>query len=277
MENFIYDYFVQPIWEHTGYNAVNTVVYALLALAAVYLIHRSLRGRVAIDGRFITNTLCFVLFGSTIRVVTDAIDNGRFLPVTPIHQAMLDSHLWDYGYLTVSPGVYILTAGLMFLSIAVFLRLKRVEDFGWVGLGLWVPHMLVLLPLMGYLIYALPILALAAIPAWLAWRHFRDPALAMVVAGQALDGAATFFVIDIFSKLSGVQYFEQHVVGSAVGGIFGTYFAFYLLKVGIAFAAAHLLQKEEMGAQDRNFVALVLMIMGFAPGIRDILRMAAGT
>jgi uncharacterized membrane protein len=126
---------------------------------------------------------------------------------------------------------------------------------------------------MSYAAYALPILALAAVPAWLAWRHFQDRALAMVVAGQALDGAATFFVIDVFSKVSGVAYFEQHVLGGFIGGFFGTFFVFYLLKVGIAFAAAHVLREEKMDAEDRNYVALILIIMGFAPGIRDVLRM----
>ncbi|MCI0503453.1 DUF63 family protein [Candidatus Micrarchaeota archaeon] len=273
MDNFIYDYFVRPIWDRTGYNLVNTAAYALIALAAVYALSIILRNRVKIDGEFIRGTLCFVLFGSTMRVVTDAIDNRVFQPVSPAHQFVLDSHLWDYGYLTVSPGIYILTAALMLASLAVLYRLKRVGWLQYAGLALWLPHFLLLVPFMSYAAYALPVLALGAVPAYAAWVHFKDHALALVVAGQALDGAATFFVIDIFSKVSGVAYFEQHVVGGFIGAFFGTFFAFYILKVGIAFAAAHVLRTEKMDGGDRNFVALVLMIMGFAPGIRDILRM----
>ncbi len=276
MENFIYDYFIQPIWDRTGYNIVNTLAYAMIAIAAIFLLHRGLKGRVRIDDGFIWGVLSFVLFGSTVRVVTDSIDNGRFLPITPLHEFVLQSHLWDYSYFTVTPGIYIVTAALMLLSLALLHRVKRTELLGLVGIILWLPHFLLLVPLMEYAAFAIPIFALALIPAYLAWLYFRQMPHALIVAGQALDGAATFFIIDIFSSVSGIRYFEQHVVGSAIGAIFGTYFAFYLLKVGIGFAAAYMIRKEGMDAEDASFIALVLMIMGFAPGIRDILRMVVG-
>ena len=117
MDNFIYDYFVNPIWDRTGYNVVNTAVYATIALVAIYALNQALRGRVKMDEGFVRGVLCFVLFGSTMRVVTDSIDNGVFKPVTPIHQMVLQSHLWDYGYLTVTPGIYVLTAALLLISL----------------------------------------------------------------------------------------------------------------------------------------------------------------
>jgi uncharacterized membrane protein len=276
MENFIYDYFISPIWDRTGYNTINTLAYALIALLAVYGIRKALKGRIAIDERFIRSVLAFVLFGSTIRVVTDSIDNGVFKPVTPIHQLVLDSHLWDYGYLTVTPGVYILTAFLLLGSLVILYKLKKTELLGHVGLALWLPHFLLLVPFMGYWIYAIPVLVLAAIPAYLAYLHFKDKILAGIVAAQALDGAATFFIIDFFSSVSGISYFEQHVFSAAIGG-FGGFFFFYVIKCAIAFAAGYVIRGEKMDDEDKRYVALILMIMGFAPGIRDILRMMAGT
>ncbi|MEW6748302.1 MAG: DUF63 family protein [Candidatus Micrarchaeota archaeon] len=278
MEKFIYDYFVRPIWERSGYNIVNTAVYALIAIAAVYLIYRYMKGRIMIDDRFMGGVLSFVLFGSTVRVVTDSIDGGVFQAVSPIHQFMLDSHLWDYGYLTVSPGIYILTAGLFLSSVLLLERAKRMELLPYVGLALWLPHFLLLLPFMQYAIYAFPVLLLGAIPAYVAWMLYKDYISMGIVGGQALDGAATFFVIDYFSQMTGIHYFEQHVVGGFIGELFGTFFLFYLVKVGIAFLAVHVLRSEkELDAEDMRFIALALMIMGFAPGIRDVLRMVLGT
>lgn len=276
MENFIYDYFIQPIWNRTGYNIVNTLTYAVIAIIAVYGLHKALKGRIKIDEKFIHAVLHFVLLGSTMRVVTDSIDTGVFKPVTPFHQFVLDSHLWDYSYFTVTPGIYIVTAALLLVSLTILYKIKRIEWLGYVGIVLWLPHFLLLVPFMQYAIYAIPILILATIPAYIAWIYFKDRILTGVVAGQALDGAATFFVIDYFSKISGKQYFEQHVFSAGIGELTGTFFSFYLLKIAISLAAAYVLQKEKMNIEDKYYIALVLMIMGFAPGIRDILRMVVG-
>jgi uncharacterized membrane protein len=80
----------------------------------------------------------------------------------------------------------------------------------------------------------------------------------------------------VFSQISGKQYFEQHVFSAALGEIFGGFVGFFILKIMIGFAAAYLISKEKMDEEDKNFVILVLLIMGFAPGIRDILRMTVG-
>jgi uncharacterized membrane protein len=220
--------------------------------------------------------MSFVLVGSTLRVVTDAIDNGVFSGVSPIHQLILDSNILNYGYLTVSPGIYVVTAFLLFLSMGILHGIGRMKELWKVGLVLWIPIFLLLVPFMQYALYAIPILILAAIPTYLALRYFKDQILTGIVGGHALDGAATFFVIDIFSKISGIQYGEQHVFSAAIGNIGGTFFFFYLVKVVIAFAAAYLIRAEKMGDDEKKYIALVLMIMGFAPGLRDVLRMMVG-
>lgn len=276
LESFINEHYILPIWQGTGYNLVNTLTYAAIAILAVYLIFRVLKGRVAIDCGFVSSVLCFVLLGSTMRVVTDSIQNKVFTPITPIHALVLDSHIYDYGYLTVSPGIYIFTAALLLASMAILYVLKKMEWLWAVGFVLWLPHFLLLTPFMKFAIYAIPILLLAAIPAYMAYRYLKDKILAGIVAGHALDGAATFFVIDVFSKISGIGYGEQHVLSSAIGNIAGTYFAFYLIKIIISSVAAYLITKEKMQDEDKRYIALVLMIMGFAPGIRDVLRMAVG-
>ena len=109
-----------------------------------------------------------------------------------------------------------------------------------------------------------------------------------MVGAQALDGAATFVIID-FGKvlLKGAEYGEQHVASGLLGEIFGTYATFYLVKVAISMGAAYLLTKEEKekgaaasgkgsGEDELLFVAMIIMIMGLAPGLRDVLRAAVG-
>lgn len=279
MEDFIYKYYIEPIWAGTGYNPINTITYAVIALLALYMIWLSFKKyNVKIDRKLIYGVLTFVLLGSTVRVVTDSIKNEVFKPVTPIHQAVLSSHIYDYGYLSVSPGIYIVIAAILFITMAILWKIKKPELLGTVGLVLWVPHLLLLLPFMSYLVYIFPILVLTAVPTFIAWKYFKNEIYALIVAAQSLDGAATFFIIDIFSKISGKVYFEQHVIGGAIGQIFGTFFAFFLVKMALSLVISYVLSREkDMSEDELNFIALAIMIMGFAPGIRSLVRLALGS
>lgn len=284
---FINQYYIEPILQHEGYNAVNTVTYALIAIAAVYIAYRAFQYyRIRVDRGFVLDTIPFVLLGSTVRVVTDSIDTGVMTALTPLHALIINSHVYDYGFFTSSPGIYIITAALFFVSLALSRALKVERLAAFIGLALWIPHLFVLLFMFKYLEFAIPVLVLALIPFYLAYRYFSggakkhgiDPKiLAGVVGAHALDGAATFFIIDYFGKLTGRSYFEQHVIPGFIGSAFGTFFPFYVLKIGIAFGASYFIASEkDAGEGEKYFIALLLIIIGLAPGLRDLLRMAVG-
>ena len=220
--------------------------------------------------------MTFVLFGSTMRVVTDAIDNGVFKPITPIHEIILNSHLYDYGYLTVTPGVYLVTAAILFAAMGILNLLGKQRYLFHTGMALWVFHLALLLPFMRYFLDAIPVALLALVPYLISKKYLRNKIYPLVVAGHALDGAATFWVIDVFGPRIGKDYFEQHVFGAAIGKAFGTFFVFYLVKVAISAAVGYMLEKEKEDGNFKNFIALAIMIAGFAPGIRDLLRMVVG-
>ncbi|MGV8084851.1 MAG: DUF63 family protein [Candidatus Bilamarchaeum sp.] len=276
MEDFIYKYYVEPIWTKTGYNPINTITYAALAIVALFVLYNYFKGKINWNKKTILDIMPFVLIGSTYRVVTDSIDSGKFLPITPIHKWILESHIFDYGYFTVTPGIYIVVAAFLVASIIILRKLNKIEHLGKVGLALGIPGILLLLPFMSYWIYTIPIILMATVPAFIAGKYWKlDEIGHTVIFSQALDGAATFFVIEIFSKISGIQYFEQHVFSAGIGSIFG-YLGFYLLKLGLGIAAAKLIKDEKTSEEQKSFISLIIIIMGLAPGIRDILRMMVG-
>ncbi|MFP3949816.1 MAG: DUF63 family protein [Candidatus Micrarchaeia archaeon] len=270
------EFFIDPILEKTGYNPVNTLAYAAIAVIAVYvLFHLFRRFRIKIDSGFFWGVLSFVLFGAAARAVTDAVDSGVFTGITPLHQAILDSGLYDYGFLTVTPGIYLVVAGVLLLSIGVLHVFRKMELLPWVGGALFAFNLLLLLLFMQYLYYGAAAIVLAAIPAYIVLKRY-GAIPATVVGGHALDGAATFIILDIFASDVGKNYFEQHVLSRAVGELFDTYFTFYLLKVAVASAAVCLVEKEKMQNDERIFFYLVIAIIGLAPGLRSILRMVCG-
>jgi uncharacterized membrane protein len=277
MEKFIYEYFVEPILSRTGYNVVNTFVYAIIAIASVYALFVLFKTKgVRVDKNFILSALCFVLLGSTVRVVTDSIDSGVFAPITPIHSLVLQSHIYDYGFLTVTPGIYVVIAAVFLLSVFIARMFGRLGDLWKIGLALWLPHFLLILPFAKYFSFAFLAILLAAVP-WFAARFLlKDEIARLVVGAHALDGAATFVAIDIAPKFAPLAYFEQHVFSRLVGIAGGSYLAFYLLKILISFAAAWVVLKENMEEEEKNYIFLVLIIMGLAPGLRDLFRLAIG-
>lgn len=275
---FIEQYYIEPIVKHEGYNSVNTLTYAIIAIIAVYFVYRILHEKkISISEQFILNTIPFVLFGSTVRVVTDSIDSGVMKATNGLYALVLNSHIYDYGFLTSSPGIYIVTAVFFFISLIIAQKMKNERMLGYIGLILWIPHFFLLIPMMGYVEFAIPVIVLAFVPFYIAYRYFMKKVLAAIVGAHALDGAATFLVIDFFGKITGKSYFEQHVIPGWIGSMFGTFFPFYLLKIGIAFTAAWFIFKEkDASVNEKNFVALLLIIIGLAPGLRDLLRMVVG-
>ncbi len=298
---FFEEYFIGPIWDRTGYNSVNTVVYSLLALIAAYLIYRILKKEnIKIDQAFVLSIIPFVLLGSTVRSLVDAADRGALSSHSDSFFGFLgfiyNTHIYDYGYLTVSPGIYVVIGLLTIASVLVANRLKRPMLAPAFGGILWAFHFILLFPMMNHITYGVFVIVLTAI-AWAAgFLFFKKkgvrPFTSIVVAAHALDGAATYITIDIWNRFEplcrnfGHCYGEQHVVSDAIGQIgnflfgpgalfIGGFFLFYLVKVGFSAFAGYVVEKDSRG-QERDFIILLLVIFGLAPGIRDLLTLVMG-
>jgi hypothetical protein len=99
------------------------------------------------------------------------------------------------------------------------------------------------------------------------------PVVFLPVAGQLLDGLATWIGIDYF------LYIEKHVVSAAVIDLFDTAATFTVLKLaigGIILWFYTLANFEYRQQHLRLLIGLALMIVGMAPGLRDVLRLMLG-
>jgi uncharacterized membrane protein len=291
---FLEDYFVSPIVEKTGYNAVNTLTYAAIAIAALYLIWRFMKARgFDFAGRgFLLSVAAFVLLGSTCRVLTDLSDSGAVAgmaasggALSPTYAALAQSGIFEYGFLTVTPGIYIVTASLFLLALAIGSAMRHEMFAAYAGLAMWLPVFLLVLPFMShwqYFLLALAVGAAGALAAFYLLGMVGKMKLGvhekLAIAGQALDGAATFVVIDVFARETGRDYFEQHVLSSGIGNATPLgFFLFFLVKIALAGLVVYFLRKERLERRDAALVLLAVAVMGFAPGIRDVLRMLCGT
>ncbi|RLG19277.1 hypothetical protein DRN67_03145 [Candidatus Micrarchaeota archaeon] len=284
MQELIQQYFVDPIWQRSGYNAVNTLVYAAIALAIAWVLYKLLRReRIAIDEKFVVSIIPFILFGSTARVITDAVDTGvmELYRGNPIVDFVLNSGIYAYSYLTVTPGIYVLVGAITIAAVFGFNRMKRPELIAPLGIVLWLSQLLLLSPILQFWSYTIMALALAlggTYAGYLILKQMKVDSLVgnLVIFGHALDGASTFVIIDVFGPAVGKNYFEQHVLSRAIGALGDSMFIYFLVKVAFATAAMIAVEKDSENAQEKLYIALLLLIFGLAPGVRDVLRMLAG-
>ncbi|MDD1663975.1 MAG: DUF63 family protein, partial [Methanomicrobiales archaeon] len=103
------------------------------------------------------------------------------------------------------------------------------------------------------------------------WEYARDPLYRLLIIGQMLDASATGYGIDF----GPIPYQEVHVVGSALIRWTGTAFSLFPLKLLVVIPAIYVLEmyRREGNREFANIVLLAMIVVGLAPGVRDMVRM----
>jgi len=276
IREFLYKYYIDPIMYGQPYTIVDTLTYALILILSVYLVYRGLRRfGIEIDRDFVLATIPFVVLGGLLRVVEDTgmiASDLRILLITPI----------------IFFVVFFITVGALFLSR--LLEVKGVvreysRTYGLIGVTLSAAFF-VLLILWGAANTRVDLVVLLAIPAMaavssaavfaflryvLGWEYVSDPLYLLLIVGHLFDASATSFGIDLHS----LHYVEQHVVGSALIEWSGTAFAMFPLKFAVLVPAIYVLElyRKEGNVAFWHLVLLAMIVVGMAPGVRDMMRM----
>jgi uncharacterized membrane protein len=266
-----------------AYNIVDTLTYAIILVLAVYLLYRWLSTStwlsdigISVDRAFVLATIPYVILGGVMRVVEDTgmIEGpAKFLLITPLIYFVL----------------FLFTVSMMFL--ALFLVKRGIAGsfaavYGGAGaFALFVASLVLLAWGMNhrgidlFILCVIPLMALVATTlVWLfmryvlQWAYVADPLYITLLFGQLLDASATSYGIDLHPS---VQYVEQHVVGSALIGATGTAFVMFPLKLVVLFPAIYVMEmyRKEANPAFWHLVLLAMIVVGFAPGVRDMVRM----
>ena len=277
ISDFFYKYYIDPVRYEQPYNAVETITYALILIAALYLIYYWFkRSNITIDGPFVLATLPYVILGGVLRVVQDT--------------RMITS---DLQFLLVTPPIYIL---LFFYGATILFIAKYLSEQGFCknylklygGAGLFTSFCVVLfLTSWGmthtridlFILAIIPLMAVAAtalvfacMRSVLKWEYVSDPLYVILLFGQLLDASATSYGIDLHPS---IKYIEQHVVGSFLIDWTGTAFVMFPLKLVVLFPAVYIMEqyRKEANPAFWHLVLLAMITVGLAPGIRDMTRM----
>jgi uncharacterized membrane protein len=283
ISDFFYKYYIDPIRTGQAYNVVDTLTYAIILVIGVYLLNRWMSSSTymadigfTFDQSFILATIPYVILGGVLRVIEDT--------------GMITS---DWKFFLITPLIYFVlfffTIGMMFLSR--YLTMKGlvgsfIRFYAFAGTLALVVASLILLAWSTthhgvdlFILAIIPIMAVTAtVIVWavmryvLAWTYITDPVYLTLLFGQLLDASATSYGIDFHPS---VQYVEQHVVGSALIDWTGTAFVMFPLKLLVLFPAIYVMQlyRKEANPAFWHLVLLAMIVVGFAPGVRDMVRM----
>ena len=225
--------------------------------------------------RFVLATLPYVVLGGLLRVVQDA--------------GMIQG---DIQFLLVTPFIYFVifffTIGMLFLSRTLLFRGLRKIISHFIQLQASCQHLSFhSFCIMGHQqcprrsLYPRDNTAYGYhrnVSVWafmryvLRWKYVSDPLYIILLFGQLLDASATSYGIDLHPA---VRYIEQHVVGSGLIDLTHTAFVMFPLKLVVLFPAIYVMEmyRKEANPAFWHLVLLAMIAVGFAPGIRDMVRM----
>ncbi|CCJ36399.1 hypothetical protein BN140_1476 [Methanoculleus bourgensis MS2] len=276
IREFLYKYYIDPIRYGQAYTLVDTLTYALILIAAVYIVYRGLqRYKIAVDDELVLATMPFVVLGGLLRVVEDTgmiTSDFRFLLITPL----IFFTVFVVAAVALFAGKLAENAGLVarysrvYGGVGIVACLLSTAALVWFGLSETTIALDVLVAILA--LASVSSLALWALLVYGAkWDYASNILYKLLIFGHMLDASATSYGIDIHP----IHYVEQHVVGSNLIEATGTAFSMFLLKIAVLIPAIYILEmyKKEGSPGLWHLILLAMIVVGMAPGIRDMVRM----
>jgi len=276
-----------------GYTLVSEITYGIILVIALYFIYKLLKKlNIAVDWRFALALMPYILFGPITRVLEDT---GYFeIPVTywfisPLLYFQIAAYALSFlvlGYyiekkfqrpkLTVNFVLFI--GGIILLIPPVILIVQWLAGYPWgISIG---SHPEVFLVVIG--VVAL-IVGLVYLIAFIFRKNekivvYKDPLNLSMITGHLIDGITSYVSIKDPLKL-GLMYSEKHPASNVLLDIWGPLFPIVkFVLIILVIYVFDVLYKDELKNNLRlvNLIKIGILILGFAPGLRDLLRVTMG-
>lgn len=277
--DFLYEYFLKPILSNGWFNPVNSITYGIILVVGVYLVFKLLkRMNIHVDLRFLYAILPFILWGASTRVLHDAAYYGA-----------LTGKLGEFYSLPIfpTPGSYLITFLLALIVLLISLTVQRYARFPYwktmlaVGIILNIINfalfpridpipMLMVLGITG--LWSLLFLLLYKFSQTSKFQTLKQIFTlenSGLLSGHMLDASATYVAMTFFG------YLEQHPLPRFLIGMTNPA-AMFLLKLVVLIPVLYIIDKYSEPGDFKNFLKIVVLILGLAPGLRDMIRLMVG-
>lgn len=276
-----------------GYTMISEITYGILVVIAIYFIYKLLKKlKIQINWRFCLALLPYIIFGPVTRTLEDT---GYFAK--------------PFVYWFISPLIYLQIAiyaiGFLLLGYYIEKRLKSPKVtvnrviFGG-GMILLIPSLVPIARWMlgsrwgdttglhfDVLLLVVGLVSLIVILVYVIAHLFRkrkelsvykNPLNLAMLTGHLIDGITSYISIHDPLKM-GLAYSEKHPASDFLLGVWGPLFPIVkFILIILVIYVFDVLYKEELKNHIRmiNLLKIVILILGFSPGLRDILRVVMG-
>ncbi len=255
---FLEDYFIRPTLEHTGYNLVNTVTYAVILIIALFAVYKILlRIEIKLDRGMWLSLLPFVFLGGALRALQD-INFFGFLGV--------------YHALFVTPMIYIIVFFLAFTSILVSKHVWK--DFTrYFGIALAIISLLLIAINAKNPIALVMIAAMAASSYLILYYILKALKIGIikklnsynshVIAAHLLDAGAAFIAVSVIGGYKESSIFTSFLFSQLPGWVF------IPIKASMVLLVLYFIDKENMDENYAWLIKFAILVLGLGPGLHD--------
>jgi len=273
--DFINRNYIEGIINDTSYNHFDMITYVIILFVGIYAVLKLLsKLRIKVDEKFVIATVPFIFMGSVYRVIEDA---DIFKP--PVK------------YFFITPLIFFVIFAICFgtLLVARYLEKQKkiknyVRAYMTTGLILSLAGVMILI-YHTYSNWNLNILVYALVPAIALTEIVKriSPVIGMTYLRSRMYSFAIFsFLLDSFTTYIGVDlmgYMNKHPFSSFLTSFVGTGAVLIPLSLVLAMLIILVLEKDstkEKDTDEKYMLTLILIVLGFSMGARNLLAMVFG-
>ncbi len=267
LNNLFEKYFWSGIKNDSAYNWLDTTVYALIFVGAIWFLYDKFfkAKKIKINRQFIVALTGWIIFGSSLRASEDA----------GIYQTVL----------LVTPFFYVTAFAVSFSLLLVAMHFGRKCPYlkSWGAAGYLLGAFLIMnLPLKN--LYGM----LNVLFVWLLWCGLFFGILIKfpkylsrwnfaTLSAQMLDASSTFVALTFYSN-----FWEKHVLGSTLMSFFearnillisgSVSWIMFALKLAVVPVVLYAIDKYGETDGEKNFLKMIILMLGLAVGLRNTLE-----
>ncbi len=289
-----YSIYYNGIQAEEKFTLVSELVYGLLIVSILFALYKLLeRWNISVNWIFCLSIIPYIIAGSVTRVLEDSeffIEPLVYLFITPIIYFQI--LLWFLFFLTIGYFIQnkfkinylnlnsiLFLGGILFLTPFIYFTIQRIFRNSLGNNNLIRFDVFLLVILLVFSIIFIVFLVSKLFKKYKIFAIFSKPLNLAMITGHMIDAIASYISIYDPLKMGIPSYYEKHPASDFIMNIWPPLFPIVkFILIILVIYIFDIVYKKEFENYPRlvNLLKIGIFILGFAPGLRDLLRVLMG-